>query len=109
MKQGGKPATISRKQVSERDWDEGKGGEERTTRRGDAETGKRFAEEAEVIGGEEEYEIDAILRHKKEGKGIKFLVHWKGYEDAKNMWLPQRELERNAKELLDEYRRLKGL
>ena len=58
----------------------------------------------DVIGGEEEYEIEAILRHKGKGERIQFLVKWLGYPDSENQWLPLRELKRNARELLDEYR-----
>ena len=58
----------------------------------------------DIIEGEEEYEIEAIIRHKGKGERKHFLVKWLGYPSSENQWLTQRELERNAKELLDEYR-----
>ena len=58
----------------------------------------------DIVEGEEEYEIEAILRHKGKGKRKQYFVRWKGYEDSENMWLQEQELKRNAKDLLDEYR-----
>ena len=74
------------------------------------EHGPSFAHPApDLIEGEEEYEIEAILRHKRKGKGLEYFVRWKGYEDALNEWVPEKELRRNAKELLDEYREVNNL
>ena len=74
------------------------------------EHGPSFAHPApDFIEGEEEYEIEAILCHKKKGKGLEYFVRWKGYEDALNEWVPEKELRRNAKELLDEYREVNNL
>ena len=59
----------------------------------------------EVIEGEEEYEIEAILAHRGKGQRQQFLVKWLGYADSENEWLPTRELSRNAKDILTAYRK----
>ena len=58
----------------------------------------------DIIGGEEEYEIEAILAHKGNVKGRRrFLVSWKGYPSSENSWLPEKEL-KNAQEVLKTYK-----
>ena len=44
------------------------------------------------IDGEEEYEVEDILDHRRSGRGYQYLVSWTGYEASKNQWLPEREL-----------------
>jgi len=59
----------------------------------------------EIVGGEEgHYEIDKILaaRPTRNRKSTQYFVHWKGYTDADNSWIPARELT-HAKELLAEF------
>jgi len=34
-----------------------------------------------IINEEEEYEIKEVRKHRKRGKGMQYLVHWKGYRD----------------------------
>jgi hypothetical protein len=41
---------------------------------------------------EEEYKIEEIHRHRKKGRGTQFLVHWKGYGNEDDTWLPQSSL-----------------
>ena len=53
--------------------------------------------------GHEEYEVESILNHRKRRGKLQFLVHWKGYADHENSWLPESDLE-NSQELLDEYK-----
>jgi len=38
--------------------------------------------------GQESYEIEAILNHKKTRDGMKYLVKWKGYDESENSWEP---------------------
>ena len=45
------------------------------------------------IDGELEYEIDAILEHRKMGRNLHFLVSWKGYDSSENMWIPERKMQ----------------
>ena len=60
------------------------------------------------IEGEEEYEIEKILKHRKRGKGYHYLVHFKGYAHSEDMYLPEKNL-RHASELLNEYKQKHGL
>jgi hypothetical protein len=58
----------------------------------------------DIINGEEEYKIEAILAHKGNVKGRRrFLVSWKGYPNSENSWLPEKEL-KNAPEILKTYK-----
>ena len=42
----------------------------------------------EMVDGEEEYEVKAIMGHRFFGQGrkLQYLVRWKGYSAANNMW-----------------------
>jgi len=56
----------------------------------------------EIINEEEEYEIKAIRKHRKRWNSTQYLVHWKGYSNEDNKWIPESRLE-HAKELLKDY------
>jgi hypothetical protein len=56
----------------------------------------------DIIEEEEEYEIEEICRHRRKGRGTQYLVHWKGYGNEDDTWLPWSSLG-NAEELLSEY------
>jgi hypothetical protein len=58
----------------------------------------------DIIEEEEEYEIEEICRHRKKGRGTQYLVHWKGYGNEDDTWLPWSALG-NAEELLSKYLR----
>ena len=58
----------------------------------------------DLIEGEEEFEIEAILAHRRKGNEWQYLIKWKGYGSNDNTWIPEAELE-NAQETLDEYKR----
>jgi len=34
-----------------------------------------------IINEEEEYKVEEVRKHRKHGKGMQYLVHWKGYID----------------------------
>jgi len=34
-----------------------------------------------IINEEEEYEVEEVRKYRKHGRGIQYLVHWKGYGD----------------------------
>ena len=38
----------------------------------------------EIINKEEEYEVEEVRNYRKQGCGIQFLVHWKGYRNKYN-------------------------
>ena len=52
--------------------------------------------------GEEEYEVESILRHKGEGASRLYQVLWKGYPITKASWEPESNL-RNAPDILEDY------
>jgi hypothetical protein len=43
----------------------------------------------DLIEGQPEYEIEAILSHRKVGRGHHYLIHWKGYSSAEDTWEPE--------------------
>ena len=56
------------------------------------------------IDGEEEYEVEDILDHRRSGRGYQYLVSWTGYDASENQWLPERELQ-HCRELLSNYKK----
>jgi Chromo (CHRromatin Organisation MOdifier) domain len=56
----------------------------------------------QIVQGQEEYEVEEILKHRKRGRGYQYLVKWKNYPTGERTWEPTRHLT-NAKELLDRY------
>ena len=57
----------------------------------------------ELIGADKEYEVETILTHRRKGKGIEYLVRWKGYGSNDNTWEPEKNLS-NSDEILEEYK-----
>ena len=57
----------------------------------------------DLINSEEEYEVEAILRHKGKPSCHVFLIRWKGYSAAEDTWEPERNLS-NAQPLIIEYK-----
>jgi hypothetical protein len=46
----------------------------------------------DIVNGQEEYEIEAVLAHKGNVKGKRhFLVSWKGYPSSDNSWIPEKK------------------
>ena len=69
--------------------------------------GPSFAEPSpEIIDGEEEWEVDAILADKKVGRRTMYLVSWKGYSDSDNEWVSAADLA-NAPDLVAAYKEAK--
>ena len=40
----------------------------------------------ELLEGEEVYEVDSIIRHRKRGQGYQYLIKWKGYTTEEATW-----------------------
>ena len=57
----------------------------------------------DLIEGEEEYEIENIrdARRKPRGRGLQYLVHWKGYPISNDSWVDHKDL--HALELIKQY------
>jgi hypothetical protein len=56
----------------------------------------------QIVEGEEEYEMEEILKSRKRGRGMQYLVKWKGYPHSENTWEPARHLT-HAKKMLNEF------
>ena len=54
------------------------------------------------IEGQEEFEVEAIIRHRGKGNKRKYLVAWKGFELHEATWEPKANLS-NCQDLLAEY------
>ena len=59
----------------------------------------------ELVDGESEFEVEAILQHKFIGrkKEIRYLVQWRRYSWAESTWEPEEHL-KNAPEVLEAYK-----
>ena len=57
----------------------------------------------DLIEGEEEYEVEAIIAHRKWGKGYLYLIKWVGYPSSENTWQNTDSL-KGASEILKEYK-----
>ena len=57
----------------------------------------------DLIDGEEEYEVEAVLRHRGRPGHRTFLIRWKGYSVAEDTWEPERNLG-NTQPLITEYK-----
>ena len=57
----------------------------------------------DLVNGQEEFEVEAILTHRKRGAGYQYLVRWKGYGPNDNSWEPERNLS-NAADVLKAYK-----
>jgi hypothetical protein len=53
----------------------------------------------DLIDDHPEYEVESILKVRKWGRGIRYLVHWKGYSHEEDTWEPRSNL-RNATDAL---------
>ena len=58
----------------------------------------------DLIGEEEQYEVEQVLDERNYGRCKKkqYLVKWKGYPDSDNQWLDAKDME-NAQELIAEF------
>jgi len=55
-----------------------------------------------IINKEEEYEVKEVRKHRKCGKEMQYLVHWKGYGDEHDQWIVEKGLP-HTKEVIEDY------
>ena len=55
-----------------------------------------------VIINEEEYEVEEVWKHRTRGRGMQYLVHWKGYGNEHNQWIAESGLP-YAKQIIEDY------
>jgi hypothetical protein len=66
--------------------------------------GKNFSlPPSEIVNGEESYEVETILRHRKRGRGYQYLVKWAGYSITEASWEPESSFN-NDGDLLHAYK-----
>jgi hypothetical protein len=57
----------------------------------------------DIVNGEEEYEVERIIKHRKRGRGYQYLVKWTGWPISDASWEPEGMFE-NAQDILMAYR-----
>ena len=62
----------------------------------------------DLIDGQEEFEIESIIGHRKKGRQWEFLIKWKGYASSDQTWEPESNLT-NADETLLAYKKERKL
>jgi hypothetical protein len=62
----------------------------------------------DLIEGEQEYEVEAILAHRRFRGKWQYLVKWKGYDTSENTWEPESNLT-HMEDLLSEYKERRKL
>ena len=55
-----------------------------------------------IVDGEEEYQVEKIIKHKLLRNRTQYLVRWKGYDNSSDEWLSEDALA-NAQEVLSKY------
>ena len=58
----------------------------------------------ELINGEEEYEVEGIMKHRDTKNGQQYYIRWKGYPPSEDSWEDKTSLE-NSQELLERYKK----
>src|SRR6266568_3829129 len=59
----------------------------------------------DLIDGQEEYEVEAIIAHRQKGHQMEYLIKWKGYASSDQTWEPETNVS-NVEEILEEYKRM---
>ena len=62
----------------------------------------------DLIEGQSEWEVEAIISHRRQGRGYAYLVKWKGYSTGDNSWEPERNLTHSS-DVLQKYKARKNL
>ena len=57
----------------------------------------------DIVDGEEVYQVETILKHRRRGRGCQDLIKWEGYPITEASWEPESAFSDDG-ELLDEYK-----
>ena len=57
----------------------------------------------DIVNGEEVYQVETILKHRRRGRGYQYLIKWEGYPITEASWEPESAFSDNGN-LLDEYK-----
>jgi len=41
----------------------------------------------------DQYEVERIVAHRRRGRGMEYLIRWKGYDAFEDTWEPERNLD----------------
>jgi len=55
-----------------------------------------------IINKEGEYKVKEVRKHRKQGRGTQYLMHWKEYGDKHNQWIVELGLP-HTKEIIEDY------
>ena len=58
----------------------------------------------EIENGEEVYEVETILKHRKRGRGYQYFIKWRGYPITDASWEPE-EVFSDDGDLLTQYKK----
>ena len=58
----------------------------------------------ELVEGEEVYEVENILKHRRRGRGYQYYVKWKGYPMEEASWEPEHVFSEDG-DMLTQYKR----
>ena len=64
-----------------------------------------------VADGEEKFEVDEIINHRKRKRGrkkIEYLIVWKGYPVQESTWEPEENVANASEKISEYYRRVEG-
>ena len=67
--------------------------------------GENFTEPPpELVEGEEVYEVETILNHRRRGRGYQYLIKWRGYPISDASWEPEHSFS-NDGNMVEQYKR----
>ena len=55
-----------------------------------------------IINEEEEYKVEEVWKHRKQNRGMQYLLYWKGYGNEHDQWIMETGL-LYAKGMIEDY------